>query len=90
MTGIILQKSVGLYSSTHFELFDVYFVSKKAVKGEDKYDIYGHAVKKGEHYFEGNYLEKTMETLRKVFYKRINKTAYIHKEKISMPVITMD
>ena len=57
---------------------------------EDKCDIYGHTVQKGEHYLEGNYLEKTRETSWKIFYKRINKTAYIHEEEIFMPAITID
>ena len=84
------RRYVGLYSSTHFELFYVFFVTKKAVADEDKCDIYGHTVQKGEHYLEGNYLEKTRETSWKIFYKRINKTAYIHEEEIFMPAITID
>ena len=68
---------VGLHSSTHFELFYVFFVTKRAVADEGKCDIYGHAAQKGEHYLEGN-LGKTRETLRKIFYDRINKKAYIY------------
>ena len=81
---------VGLHSSTHFELFYVFFVTKKAVADADKCDIYGHAVQKGEHYLEGKYLEKTRETSQKIFYKKIDKTAYIHEEEIFMPAITID
>ena len=71
---------VGMYSATHFELFYILFVTKKAIATETKADVFGH-IQKGEPYLEEKYLEKLDKQSRtKVFYKRIEKPVFIHPD----------
>ena len=84
------QTYIGLYSSTHFELFYLFFVTKKAVATESKSDIFGHLVQEGESYLEGYHLEKTKETKDRIFYKKIQKPVFIHAEEIFMPAVAID
>lgn len=79
-----------MYSSTHFELFYVFFVTKKSIATESKSDLFGHVVQEGELYLEGSYLEKIKETNSKVFYKKIKKNVYVHPQEIFMPVVSIN
>ena len=58
---------------------------------EEKSDIYGHLVNKGEPYIEGVYLEKLdKESKDKVFYKTHKKKVYVHPEEIFHPAVPIN
>ena len=70
------------------ELFYLVKVQKKRLAEENKSDIFGHIVQKGELYLEGVYLEKLeKETSDKVFYKLHSKIVYVHPEEILCPAV---
>ena len=80
-----------MYSATHFVLFYILVVTKKAIATESKADVFGRIIQKGEPYLEGKYLEKLDKQSRtKVFYKKIEKPVFIHPEEIIMPDIHMN
>ena len=81
---------VALYSSTNFEMFYLFHISKKEVAIESKTDIYGHIVQEGECYFEGFYLEKVQETNKRVIYKKLKKLAYVHPQAMFCPNVSFN
>ena len=81
---------IALYSSNSFELFYLFYVTMKEVAIESKTDIYGHIVQEGECYLEGYYLEKVRETNQRVFYKKLQKSAYVHPQAMFCPNVSLN
>ena len=78
-------------SHSAHELFYLFKITKKLVAENNKEDIYGHKIFKGERYFEGYYLEKVNEKRQQIVYKLVDKyVVYIHIAEISNMYVDFD
>lgn len=81
---------VGLRSSTQFEQFYIFFVTNVDKAENDKSDVFGYVVEKGELHLIGYILEKIKEHKKKVFYKKIMKEVYVHARELFIPLVSID
>ena len=79
-----------IVSATNFELFYIVKMNKRCKALENGEDGSGHCVRKGDVYFEANYLERVTEAKKCVAYKQINKTVYIHPREVFFPAVSVD
>ena len=78
-------------SKSQFEPFYIFYVTKKVEEApENKSDIFGNVVMKGDHHLIGYCLEKVQEKKNKVFYKMNKKEVFIHSIDLFIPLIAVN
>ena len=81
---------VALYSASNFEMFYLFYVTKKGVADTVLHDIHGHIVQESECYLEGYYLQKVKESKKKIYYTKGTLLAYVHPQSMFCPNVSFN